>query len=349
VRPVDTPQELTPAWLSDALRAAGNDATVSDVTFVPVGTGQMSGCYRLTLRYAAGDGPATLVAKLPSPDPQVAEGAGATYATEVRFYRDIAPTVAVRAPQCLCAVFSDEGKRFVLLLEDMAPAEQGDQIAGCTLEQAFDAVVNLADLHGPRWCDESLHRITGLAPFGADAAEGMGIGFGMAIEPFIERFHTPVEDADVLRAFAPHVATWLAGRPDCFALVHGDYRLDNLLFATAAGGPPCTAVDWQLIAVGLPTRDLGFFLGTGLGRDERVQHEHALVEAYHDALLAHGVDGYTPEQCWDDYRVGLFQGPLITVLGAMYATQTERGDEMFVAMTERCCAAIRESDALALL
>ena len=66
------------------------------------------------------------------------------------------------------------------------------------------------------------------------------------------------------------------------------------------------------------------------------------------ALVAHGVDAYSPEECWDDYRTGLFQGPLITVLGAMYATRTERGDEMFVTMTDRCCRAIRDADALAL-
>ena len=151
----------------------------------------MSGCYRLSLRYSAGDGPATLIAKLPSPDPAVRAGGATTYATEVRFYRDIASTVAVRAPECSCAVVNDDGTSFVLLLEDMAPAEQGDQIAGCTLEQAHDAVVNLAGLHGPRWCDESLHAIPGLAPFGAEAAEGMGIAFGMMVEPFIERYGTP--------------------------------------------------------------------------------------------------------------------------------------------------------------
>ena len=341
--PVDTPEELTPAWLTDAL-----DASVSEVSFEPVGTGQMSGCFRLQLSYSAGDGPPTLVAKLPSPDPQVREGGATTYATEVRFYRDIAHTVAVRAG-VLLRVASDDGKSFVLLLEDMSPAEQGDQIAGCTLEQARDAVLNLAGLHGPRWGDDSLHSIAGLAPFGAEAAQGMGIGFGMSVEPFIERFDTPRDDADVLRAFAPHVAHWMLGRPDCFGLVHGDYRLDNLLFATAAGGPPCTAVDWQIVAIGLPARDLGFFLGTGLKSEERGVHERGLVAAYHDALIGYGVDDYSLDQCWDDYRYGLFQGPLITVLGAMYATRTDRGDEMFVAMTERCCAAIRESDALALL
>ena len=147
---------------------------------------------------------------------------------------------------------SDDGTSFVLLLEDMSPAEQGDQIFGCRLDQARDAVLNLAGLHGPRWNDESLHAIEGLAPFGAEAAEGMGIGFGMMVEPFIERFRTSDDDAEVLRAFAPHVAQWMLGPPDRFGLVHGDYRLDNLLFATAAGGAPCTAVDWQIVAIGLP-------------------------------------------------------------------------------------------------
>ncbi len=141
----------------------------------------------------------------------------------------------------------------------------------------------------------------------------------------------------------------MLGRPGCFGLVHGDYRLDNLLFATSSGAPPCTAVDWQLVAIGLPARDLGYFLGTGLKADERAVHDRGLVAAYHDALVAYGVRSYSFEQCWDDYRYGLFQGPLITVLGAMYATRTDRGDEMFAVMTERCCAAIRESGALTLL
>ena len=73
------------------------------------------------------------------------------------------------------------------------------------------------------------------------------------------------------------------------------------------------------------------------------------MRAYHDALAGYGVEGYPFEQCWNDYRYGLFQGPLISVLGAMYATRTDRGDEMFVAMTERSTAAIRETGALELL
>jgi hypothetical protein len=346
ITPVDTPGELTPEWLTGALRAAGLDGRVGDVAFAPVGTGQMSSCYRLSLEYAAGDVPQSLIAKLPSPDPQVRDAGATTYATEVGFYRDVAGTVAVRAPRCYGATVSDDGRSFVLLLEDMSPAEQGDQVAGCSVAEARAAVVNLAGLHGPRWCDPSLHAVEGLAPFGADGADGIGIGFAMMVEPFIERYGTPEDDAAVLRAFAPHVARWMQGRPERFALVHGDYRLDNLLFATDAGGPPCTAVDWQLVSVGLPARDLGFFLGTGLRTDERAACERDLVADYHDALTGHGVVDYSFGECWDDYCYGLFQGPLITVLGAMIATRTERGDEMFAVMMERCCAALRDVGAL---
>ena len=81
----------------------------------------------------------------------------------------------------------------------------------------------------------------------------------------------------------------------------------------------------------------------------RVGVEGALVAAYHHALGEHGVESYELERCWDDYRYGLFQGPLITVLGAMFAVRTDRGDEMFRAMTQRGCAAIRETGAFELL
>ncbi len=45
---------------------------------------------------------------------------------------------------------------FVLVLEDMTPAEQGDQITGCDVATAELAVRELARLHGPRWNDPTL-------------------------------------------------------------------------------------------------------------------------------------------------------------------------------------------------
>jgi hypothetical protein len=44
----------------------------------------------------------------------------------------------------------------------------------------------------------------------------------------------------------------------------------------------------------------------------------------------------------------MFQGPMITVLGAIFATaeRSERADGMFLAMARRSCAAIRDLDSI---
>ena len=83
--------------------------------------------------------------------------------------------------------------------------------------------------------------------------------------------------------------------------------------------------------------------------EDRRAHEDDLVAAYHGALVAHGVAGYDLDGCRDDYRFGLLQGPLIAVLGAAFSQRTDRGDDMFMAMTARSCTAIRDHGALALV
>lgn len=77
--------------------------------------------------------------------------------------------------------------------------------------------------------------------------------------------------------------------------------------------------------------------------------EKGIVDQYHQRLVELGVDGYSAERCWEDYRYGLFQGPFITVLGAFVAQPTARGDEMFTVMAERSAAAITDLNAMSLL
>ncbi len=101
-------------------------------------------------------------------------------------------------------------------------------------------------------------------------------------------------------------------------MLHGDYRLDNLLFDP--DGADVVAVDWQTLAVGPPARDLAYFLGTSLTVDDRRAAERELVAEYHAALCARGVSGYDADQCFDDYRLGQLQGPMITTMGCAFAT-----------------------------
>lgn len=329
-------EELTPAWLSGVL-----GARVDEVTATPVGTGQIGTCFRLTL---TGDLalPATVLAKLPAADPAARALLANPYRTEVRFYREVLPTVAIRTPRLHHAEIADEGGDFVLLLEDLAPAAQGDQVAGCTPAQVEDAVVNLAGLHGPRWCDPSLLQVEGLALNGPDDAALMAELLGPAVELFLANLDGLLseDDAATVRAVPEVIEGWALARSERFGLVHGDYRLDNLLFPTSGRG--VAAVDWQTLSLGLPARDLAYVVATSLDPAERRAHERDLVAAYHRALGEHGVTSYSLAQCWDDYRFAQLQAPLVAVFGQAYGARTERGDRMFAAMTARSCAAIRD-------
>lgn len=336
--------QLTPAYLSDAL-----GLRVDSVATAPVGTGQIGTCHRLTLTGEDGV-PATLLAKLPADDPGARAMLAGVYRTEQTFYREIAPTVAVRTPACFHASSVSADGAFVLLLEDLAPAEQGDQLAGCTPAQAYDAVVNLAGLHGPRWSDPTLLDIDGVTLNGPDDARLLAELYGPATEIFVEGLGPLLDDATVqtLRDCVDVAEAWSLGRIERFGLVHGDYRLDNLMFPPD-DAPGVVALDWQTLSLGLPVRDLAYFVGTSLSVDDRREHEAALVSAYHSALLGHGVEGYDTALCWDDYRFAMIQGPLVAVFGCAYGTRTDRGDRMFAAMVTRACAAVRDLGTLALV
>lgn len=115
-------ERITPQWLSRAL-----STPVRAVTATPVGTGQMGSVFRLEIDGESA--PARLMAKLPAADPAARAMVAGAYRQEIRFYREIAPTVSVRVPTCHFAEFAGDGAEFTLLLDDLAPARQGDQIA----------------------------------------------------------------------------------------------------------------------------------------------------------------------------------------------------------------------------
>jgi hypothetical protein len=81
----------------------------------------------------------------------------------------------------------------------------------------------------------------------------------------------------------------------------------------------------------------------------RLTIEEDLVHEYYRNLLGYGVTGYDRETCWRDYRLGMLQALLISALGFAFATATERGDDMVLAMLRRGCQAIRDLGTLELI
>jgi len=173
------PTDVTGEWLSAALSSCGAPTQVSDVVLAAVGTGQTGATYRIAASYAANPlgMPDTFVLKLPVADDDVRSGVTLGYLSEVAFYARVADKMAVPTPRCFYSDIADGGADFALLLEDMSPAAQGDQIVGSTPVQARVAVTALAGLHGPSWCDPAWLDLAEVAmpmPGNREAAQGLG-------------------------------------------------------------------------------------------------------------------------------------------------------------------------------
>lgn len=347
---------LTPGWLTEALRAWGSlDATtsVAQVEATRVGTGQMCDSLRLRLAYeGAPPGPDSIVAKLPATDPTsraTAKSLG-SYELEVRFYQELAGDLPIRTPRCLYADIDVEAADFVLLLEDMAPAHQGDQLAGCTPDEAAVAVAELSKLHAPRWGDPTLASIRWLHRDPAARQAFMAELLPMLHTGFRERYEAALDDEveQACDALFSHLAAHLGGREGPVTIVHGDYRLDNLLFGGLGGGVPVAVVDWQTVGTGSGADDVAYFLGGGLLPEDRRASEHEIVRDYLDRLRAAGVEGYSWDDCWRDYRRGTWSGLLMAVAASMLVERTERGDEMFLTMARRAARHALDLDAAGL-
>ena len=120
--------DVTAEWLSDVL-----GGEVAGVRESRIGDGLVGMNLRVELVDAAPELPSSVVIKLPSPDP-TSRMTGVmlrNYEREVKFYLEVADSVDVRVPHCHHGEWDADSGDFVLVLEDMTPAEQGNQITGC--------------------------------------------------------------------------------------------------------------------------------------------------------------------------------------------------------------------------
>lgn len=329
-------------WFTEQLRAAGNPGVeVTAVAARRIGTGQIGKCVRFDLTFAHSDhaAPASLVGKFPSDDPVSRETGVAlrNYYREVSFYRELAPGLEIRLPRCYYAAIDGEGPEFALLLEDLRPAQPGDQLNGCEPSVAHAAVMELVGLQVPSWCRRELerhdwltsdeHSAVGLMELYAQLLPGFLTRYGEALDPDERDIISRVARSPECPLFQP------PGEPFC--LEHVDYRLDNMLVDTRSSPPRVTVVDWQSVRLGRPMNDVAYFLGAGLLPAVRREAERDIVRDHHRGLTAAGITGYDWEQCWDDYRRGTFSGFGVTVIASMLVQQTTRGDAMFTAMAKR--------------
>ena len=218
-------------------------------------------------------------------------------------------------------------RRYVLFLEDLAPAQVGDQVGGCTPEVAKEVVCLLARMHAGHWNNPRLTEFRWIIPMNQDARFGF-VTFRGSREAFFREFGRRLPPhanrlADWLDANAFAMVDHLTEAP--FTLVHGDYRLDNLFF----GENKITVADWQGAGRGSGAIDLAYFVSGNLDPELAEKHEKALIASYHEALLDAGINDYPLEKLTRDYQLSLLLLAYRMIAGMQYLDlEGERGQEL---------------------
>ena len=259
--------DLTAEWLAAALADSADGAQVTDLVAIPIASGRVSDSVRLvptwdrpTAGAGLGGGQGALLGRGAAGSPGFATR---TFELEAAFYNELAATVWVSRPTCYFAHYSLPQEGYVVLLEDMLPADAGDPVAGCSPQEAAAVMPELAALHSPRWGDPALLDLTWLD---RPASESVRARAELVPEP-VRRLRGPLRGAPrrarcsgSCERLMGALDRYLADRPGPWTVLHSDLRLDNLLF----GRPRVTVVDWHTVKIGPGLSDVSYFIGSAL-------------------------------------------------------------------------------------
>jgi aminoglycoside phosphotransferase (APT) family kinase protein len=125
---------------------------------------------------------------------------------------------------------------------------------------AYEMVDALVELHGVDWREVGLDR---LAPHSGYLERQLRIWAGQFARTTL-RLHALHETEALLRERVP------VSRET--TIVHGDYKMDNLIWATEARPRVLAIVDWEMATLGDPLTDIGFLtaMWSGSGDPERL-------------------------------------------------------------------------------
>ena len=331
--------EMTAEYLTQVLQnfSPAFIGSVSAFEYEMIGTGKMGDNARLKLQYEgdSGDLPSMIIGKFPAADEQARTMAGAqgAYYSEVMFYRDLAPNTAMRTPTIYASELSGDRTTFLLLMEDMSPAEPGSQFVGESLERSKLALSEAAKLAASFYGQVDM----GARDYIMASARDDGGEFGQALlqqywPGFVDRFgHGMSAEALVFgERYIQNHAHFVTRFDGPKTVAHGDFRSENILF----GANTATTVDWQTTCESSVVTDAAYFLGGSVEIEQRREWEKQLLEHYRVELAAQGVD-LSAADCWDQYREFAMHGLLITILGACFSEAEERSDKMFLVMIQR--------------
>jgi hypothetical protein len=239
------------------------------------------------------------------------------------------------------------------VLEDLKAYRAGDQIAGIDADEAKAIIDSYAPLNASFWgrTDQPLFAET--MRIDSNYVDGFVPSVEMTWEPCRELFPHAMTP-EVLEAL-PRFVESLRGLHRMMGertqtVVHGDVRLDNVMFAQSPDQHPIVLIDWQAIMISNPMQDLAYMLSQSMDTDVRRSCEEDLIAYYRDKVTELGVEGYTLEQARDDYDVAvlwIMAYPII--IGGFCDTEQQRAVKLAELVLQRSSQTVTDRNLLARL
>jgi hypothetical protein len=303
--------QVTTAWLNYVLTKSGALINGAVTAFdAKAGRGNWSTNVTLSVKYVDGSQgalPQRLFLKMVNAHLED----GFFSSSEVEYYtRDFIGIKGAPLVRCYDAVFSGELQRYHVLLEDLSETHIEAEKKAPTTEYGLALAEGLAVIHAPWWgarqfnqVGATMHSAGHIQRF-VDIAES-GVG------NIIDHFSSELEPhwMDAIRAlFAKHPQTIIERTKDDrgFTLVHGDVGHKNVM-VPRAGIRPIYIIDRQpfdwALTVWLGVYDLAYAMVLDWEIETRRRLEILVLRNYHDQLIKNGVNGYSWEQLYDDYKL----------------------------------------------
>jgi len=310
--PIACAAEVTPSWLSRLLRdetLIGGEVAVRAVSH-DQGTGTFATrVWHLRVEYG-GEAPAQAPRRLFLKTTAPSDTPSSFAAIEHRFYTVVAPAMA-RGPgallpiPCYGAAHDPATGTAHLLLADLSETHEACAVPNAKTGRL--AVGALAALHAAWWDSPRLGADIGRYPSLQErirdienARNGTTAFFDRCGDSLPGRWRATYERA--LDALPGLYGRHASGRN--LTLVHGDAHLGNILFPRRDVPGGVRLLDWQFWHPTIGGTDLAFLIARWEPEIRR-SLEAPLLRRYHDALLGHGVTGYSWDDCFDDYRLSV--------------------------------------------
>ena len=226
--------QLTPQWLTGALREGGviRDASVTSARCegIGVGAGFLGQLGRLKLEYDRPEPSAPAVAHRQDAHarprrPRIC-GIFQFYEREIRFYDQCTKGIEVRVPKRYYSAMDKAADDYLILIEEITDAQMIDEVAGCTAEQAEQAIRAIAKFQASWWASPKLEQLAWMPYANSPVQQAAEPSYNQAWEPFLAAFGDQLSPA--MREIAAEMRTHVVGLLDELAKEPTDDRARRL-------------------------------------------------------------------------------------------------------------------------